>query len=755
MTIWLVRLDQGIKTRFAEKRFAPPVEFYSAPESVQAGMAFPPGFFESYFDRKNFRRREFGQPIQPGDVSIWTAEQCLTLVPQPSAPTTHPSFDLAQPEARLSRCIAFRNLIAAKSTEETVVQLLALDGDSRVLAVHAGADLKSAASVDLEPELFAQYYGDKPVLRQIVTLGTVPTHCLNGLLAIEDAKFLEHSGISITGLMRAILTVLTPGQRAQGGSTITQQLVKNYFLNDERTFKRKVTEMAMALFVERRATKDEILETYINLIYMGQNGPFQVRGLAAASEHYFGKPIADLSLDQCALLVGVLNNPGFFNPFTAPERALKRRARVIERMSELNLITPEQGTEARAAPLPTKPKRNLTEPAPYFVQAVRRVLDQNKIDEADGLKVFTTLNLRAQEAAHQAIRTGLDRLETNEAPLKKLKSQGKFLEASLISSDPRTGAVQAMVGGRGYLLTQFNRALDSRRQVGSVMKPFVYLAAFETRTPEGVPYSPLTLVHDKPTTIKFEGQTWTPGNYDGKFYGDVPIFWALKESLNVATANLGMSVGLGSVIDVARRLGVTSKIDPVPSLTLGAFELAPVEVLQAYGAISQFGRRAPLTLINRVEDLSGRELYRYDLVPETVTNVEATAELVGVMKQNLINGTGRAALRMGFTHPAGGKTGTTNDKKDAWFAGFTPYHASVVWVGYDDNTSHGLTGGGGAVPIWATYMKNYASVLPANDFAWPETVEKRTLSPEQQEAFGVPKKSEAPPSEPIEIVVRK
>lgn len=743
--VWVIRLDRNIQARFAEKRFAPPVEFYSAPETVRPGMTFAPQFFESYFARRNYRRRAFGQPIQPGDYSIWTAEECLTLVTPPD------------PESTLSRCIAFRNqteTIATQENSEDDVKIIALDISNRVAAIFSAPSFQTVSRAALEPELFAQYYGDKPILRRIVNLGDVPTHCLNGLLAIEDAKFLEHPGISVTGLLRALRTLLTPGQRAQGGSTITQQLVKNYFLTDERTFRRKFTEMVMALIVEKRATKDEILETYINLIYMGQNGPFQVRGLAAASEHYFGKPIEDLNLEQCALLVGVLNNPGYFNPFTAPERAERRRARVLDRMHELGYISSEQLTAAKAAPLPSKPQRSLTEPAPYFVQAVRQQINKYGIDESEGLRVYTTLNLRAQEAAHRAIREGLDRLESNYTHIKKIKEQGKSLEAALIAADPLTGDVEALVGGRGYLLTQFNRAVDSRRQVGSVMKPFVYLAALETLTPEGEPYGPLTIIPDRETTHRFEGQKWTPRNYEGVYNGDVPLYWALKESLNAATANLGVSVGLNNIIDVAKRLGVTSRIEPLPSLTLGAFELTPIEVLQAYATLARLGESVPLTLIKRIENLSGNTLFEHEITPETVANPEAVAELVGIMKQAVDNGTGRGVRRLGFMTPAAGKTGTTNDKKDAWFAGFTPFHAAVVWVGYDDNTSHNLTGASGAVPIWTSYMKSYASSFPPDDFPWPDTVESFHLTPEEQRALGVPEKPDRPLHE-IELIRRK
>ncbi len=760
--IWVFQLDRGIQARFAEKRFAPPVEFYSAAERVRAGGSYPARYFESFLIDKNFRTRSFGQPIQAGDYSIWNSAECTTLVGTPPAPPegaaasslTDGGAEPAPPPPAIDRCVAYRNSTPTVPGETEPVQVIALAADGRVLGVYAGDPPRQVESVRIEPELFAQYYGESPVLRKIVSLGETPTMCLNALLAIEDSRFLEHSGISVTSLIRALLVDLRTGRRAQGGSTITQQLVKNYFLTEERTLKRKLTEIVMAFLVERHASKDEILETYINLIYMGQNGPFQVRGFAAASEHYFNKPLHDLGLDQCALVAAVLNSPGLYNPFKSPDRSMARRALVIDRMLSLGMINRDEAERAKAAPLPTRPQRVLTEPAPYFVQAVRREISTRGIDESEGLRVFTTLNLRAQEAAQQAVRSGLDNLEKNNATVKKIKASGKSLEAMLLSSDPGTGEIQALVGGRGYLATQFNRAIDSRRQVGSVMKPFTYLTAFESLTPDGQPYTPLTLLKDEPTTHKFERQTWRPQNYDGTYNGEVPLFWSLKESLNAATVNLGMSVGLSNIIDTTRRLGVTSRIEKYPSLTLGAFELSPSEVLGAYGALARMGNRAPLTLLDRIENLNGQELYRFEASHEQVVAPEATAQLVGVMKQSILTGTGRGVLANGFTHPAAGKTGTTNDKKDAWFAGFTPYHAAVVWVGYDDNTSHNLTGGSGAVPIWASYMRSYASIFPADDFAWPEGVERVTLTPEQQTSFGVPEKKNQELT-PIELIFRR
>ena len=803
LAVWIFRLNANIRTRFAEKRFAPPVEFYSAPEQVRTGGRFPVDYFEGFFKRKNYRKRDFSEPVRGGDYSVWSGDQCLTVVPAPqveeqkpakgatsqSDPATQaanhgaatsqlapapgltgaveirkptPAAGAAVPSLpnapniapgsvagagvpnvrpKVANCIAFKSAThsASDAEENSVsVEIIAFGPQGEILQVYTGKVPTPVESISIEPELFAQYFGESPTLRTVVPLGTTPTMCLNGLLAIEDANFLTHSGVSITGLLRAFVTNLRSGRAAQGGSTITQQLVKNYFLNDKKTLGRKLTEIAMAFLVEQHASKDDILETYINLIYMGQNGPFQVRGFAAAAEHYFGKDLSDLGLDQCALLAAILNSPGLYNPFIHPDHALKRRALVLDRMSELKMITADEAKIAKASPLPLKPQHSLTEPAPYFVQAVRRFIEEQGLDDAEGLRVYTTLNLRAQEAAQQAVRTGLERIEKSHPQIQKIKAQGKSLEAVLISSDPSTGFVESLVGGRGFLATQFNRAIESHRQVGSVMKPFVYLAALEHRREDGSAITAMTTLKDEATTHRFEGQTWTPHNYEGTYLGPVPLFYALKESLNAATVNLGMEVGLANIIDLAQRMGVTSKMKALPSLTLGAFELSPMEVLESYGTIARFGARTPLTLVHEIDDLIGHQLYLAKSVPQNVVAPETVAQLIGIMKQTIFSGTGRGVRLSGFTAPAAGKTGTTNDKKDAWFAGFSPYHAALVWVGYDDNTSHNLTGATGAVPIWAQYMKTYGSTFPAKDFAWPPGIERALLSSEEQIKIGIP-----------------
>ena len=441
--LWTYQLDEEIAQRFAQKRFAPPVEFYSAPEKIVIGATFSPEYFQKLFGRKHFRKREFSLPLQPSDYSIWSAQECQSVLV---------GFNLGE----ISSCVSFRN-----SDAKGLPQLIVIDGTSKVVATFAGAPPSPAASLEIEPELFAQYYGNKPTLRRIVSLGEAPANCLNALLAIEDSQYFEHGAVSFTSIARAALADLRSGKRAQGGSTITQQLVKNYFLSSERSFTRKIKEFVMSVLLESRVSKDDILETYINLIYMGLSGPFEIRGFAAAADHYFGTELKDLTLDQCALLAALVNSPGLYNPVIHPENATKRRTRVLDRMLELKLITANQNVTAKTSPLPKLTEKSLSEPAPYFVSAVRKQLETASVDESDGLRVYTTLNLRAQEAAQQSVKYGIENLEKNNKLVQKLKTQGKNIEVLFLSGDPESGYISSIVGGRNFTATHYNRAIES------------------------------------------------------------------------------------------------------------------------------------------------------------------------------------------------------------------------------------------------------------------------------------------------------
>ncbi len=744
---WVLHLNSEIEDRLKKGWFRPPIELYARGETFRKNALWTPAEIVEKLEIHHFRERFEEQSLYPGDFSRLTSTQCTELV--------HDSF-----VGDISSCVVFTEP-GEKTNKTFVIGISEKTADkteeknrpkSQISHIFNGSPPIEVDSASLEPELYAQFFDGEPILRTVIQIGDAPLECLQAATAIEDKDFLEHRGVSASGFLRAMARNIVAGRYAQGGSTITQQLVKNYFLTSEKTIKRKIQEMVMAVLLEAKFDKDQILENYLNVNYMGQRGPFQVIGFGAAAEHYVGKKLSNLNLSECALLAAIINNPGRYDPFAHAEAAKKRRDLVLDRMSENNMIAANIATEAKASSLPAAPIRLLREPAPYFTQAVFRELTRLHVSADDGLRVFTTLDVRAQDEAQKKILAHVQSLEATNRDIAKIKAQGKLLESSLISVEVASGEVTALVGGRQFVKTQYNRVLDAHRQVGSIMKPFVYLTALESRDPEGRPYSPLSIVEDRPFIYEYEGQKWSPKNYTKEFNGSVPLFYALKMSLNAATAKLGLQVGLSNIIDVARRAGVSqSEIKPYPSLTLGAFEIFPWEIATAYLTIARGGERVPLQYIRKIEGPSGVEIYRALPSIERVFSAEAVATLIGMMKQTLLTGTARLATLSGFNWPAAGKTGTTSDLKDTWFAGFTPHLLTITWTGYDDNTPTTLTGATGALPLWVDYMKTAAARFPPDDFNWPREVEKLTLSPDEYRKL-VPKAAVYEVEKPTELI---
>lgn len=720
--IWVYKLNSEINYQLHDGWFAKPIELYSQQEILSVNKVLSPDTLRNWLKSWDYQDVDANERLLPGQFQSLDELQCAQLAGSPFLENT-------------TNCVHYRTRERSFGSErDSNFYLISFDASDRISLIFSGEPLSERTQIRLPAISYAQFYEGQPILRGLVQIGEVPLECLQSVTAAEDSGFLEHSGVSWTGILRATFRNLISGRYAQGGSTITQQLVKNYFLSSERTLKRKANEMVMSLLLELKASKDEILQSYLNVIYMGQNGPFQVRGFKAASEFYIGKELGRLNLPECALLAAIINSPGRFNPSKNPENAKNRRHLVLERMLKNEYITQEGFDLATAAPLPPKPIERLGEPAAYYTQAVFRELNQMGIDESDGLRVFTQLNETAQDQAQRFTLKHVQDLESQYASLKKLKDEGKNLEAALISVDIKTGGINALVGGRHFSNTQFNRILDANRQVGSIMKPFVVLAALtdEDAQPK---YTPLSLLQDAPFNYKYEGQEWSPKNYDKKFRGLIPLYQALKNSINVPIARLGIDVGLEKIISVAHEAGVDSEMKAFPSLTLGAFEIKPIEVAQAYLTIANFGLRKPIHTITRVEDLNGKVLYSAALEPDLRLSPTETAVLVSMMKQTLDSGTATLTRRLGYLDQAAGKTGTTSDTKDAWFVGFTPETLTITWTGYDDNTVSGLTGASGALPLWIDFMKAQASSLSSAgqvlDFQWPEGTELREVKDEE------------------------
>ncbi len=709
--------DYKIQKAINEKRFLVPTRYYSGSKKFRVGEIQRFSEVNQYFTDNNYRLREFNSPLLAGDFSWGEQSQCQNIFSS---------------ETSVFRCLFFRN------KQSQTLYLLAFNDWDQIVATLKGDDLERAPWAEGDAESFAQYLGDQPTQQIHTPLGDIPRYCLDAVIAIEDPQFLEHQGVSIKGLLRAVWANLRQVRWSQGGSTITQQLVKNYFLTPEKTLTRKIKEIVMSLIFELRVSKDDILEIYLNVIYLGQSGVFEVRGYGSASEFYFQKNISQLNLGECALLAAIVNSPGNFHPIKHAEKATQRRKRVLDKMLEHQMISETELKEFEQDPLPKKLKSNLAASAPYYVDAVNKKLIELGITDRSGLHVYTALEPKAQRAAEKAVRETLARLESQNKTIKKIKEETKMnLEASLIASHPQTGDVIAIVGGRNFSTSPYNRAIESQRQVGSIFKPLVFLSALQNNDDSDKKFNPLTLLDNSPMKLEYDRQIWEPQNYDKKFSIPKPAFFVLKESINVPTARLAMEVGLDRVIDTARSLGIYSPLKKYPALSLGAFELFPLEVLKVYNTFSQMGEQHQLQIIHKVTDQNKELLYEAAPTSETIGDPRNYAILVSMMKESLRTGTAKWIREWGFESFAAGKTGTTSDSKDAWFAGFTPQQTAVVWMGYDNGTPHGLTGASGALPIWVQYMKA-ATVFDSNiDFKTPDGVVSQLVSRDELIELGI------------------
>jgi penicillin-binding protein 1B len=607
---------------------------------------------------------------------------------------------------------------------------LALERD----VVTSMRDLGSGAelySLQLEPELISGLYDTTWEERREVRLQDLPPQLIRAVILTEDRRFYSHRGVDPIGVGRALLADVRQGGVVQGGSTLTQQLMKNFFLSEERTVHRKFKEVVMAMLAERRYSKDEILENYLNEIYLGQNGVQGIFGVWEASQFYFARPPQELSLGDVALLAGLIRAPNALSPFRRPDRARSRRDTVLRLLLDSGEISEADYDAAVNQPLQLAAAHARANTAPYFVDYLREDLSRNyprDVLTSEGLGIFTTLDVQLQQLASAAIADGVRNLEQRYPALTQ-RPDGHRLQAALIAVRPQTGAIVAMVGGRDYESTQFNRAVHAQRQPGSVFKPLVFLAAFEAARTAIDPITPISPVLDEPFEWRYDGGSWQPANYRDTYFGQVTARRALELSLNAATARIANRVGLQPILEMAQRIGIESPLPPLPSVVLGAAEVTPLEVAQAYAVIANQGLKATLRAANKVVDRQGQIVERRPVAVELVVSPEAAYLVTHLMEGVLDRGTGRGVREHGFTRPAAGKTGTTNEARDAWFAGFTPALLTVVWVGFDDGAPLGLTGAEAAVPIWTDFMQRATAAAPAAAFQPPSGVAMVRIDP--------------------------
>ena len=669
-TSYVLNLNKKVTSQFEGKRWQLPARVYARPLDLFLGKKLTTRALESELALLNFRQVK--KPKWPGEYT-----------------RSKGRFIIA------ARAFRFPD-------EHQPARILHLKLDKgRISLLEDIEDKAEIPLFRLEPVRIAKIYPNHNEDRVLVKLNDVPELLVKTLLAVEDQDFYSHSGIQPKAILRAMLANFSAGRTVQGGSTLTQQLVKNFFLSNERTLTRKFNEAIMALLLEWHYEKDEILEAYLNEIYLGQDGTRSIHGFGLASQFYFQRNLKSLPAEQLALLVGLAKGASYYDPRRRPKRAKTRRNLVLSTATNEGLLDLDAAKLSQQQPLavtPNAPSGITSYPA--FLQLVREQLRRDYRDEDlqnEGLAIFTTLDPYMQSQAEQAVIKQLRKLEDE-----RRMEIGKLQSALMIASVEQ-GEVLAVVGGRDPRYAGFNRALEMRRPVGSAIKPAVYLAALS----QPAQYNLLSLLDDSKLVVKQARGDWQPKNYNQKYYGQVTLMQSLVHSLNTSTVRLGLAIGLEKTIQTLEALGVETPLNPYPSMLLGAAGLPPVELLQMYQTIAAGGYKTPLRAILTVIDQKGETLQRYPLTVEQAVSPQADYLLMTALHEVTASGTGRA---LKYLLPkdlkVAGKTGTTNDSRDSWFAGFSASHVAVAWVGRDDNQSTGLTGSSGALRVWAAAMNN-------------------------------------------------
>ncbi len=662
---WCVWIDFEVRRDFEALQWALPARIYSRPVELYAGAHISQQHLVDYLQRLGYRRS--AQVAGPGE------------------------YQQGEERVRLrTRGFQFWDGVEPPVYAE-------LDFDGRHVHSLQGEGASELALLRLEPVEIEQVNPTTGEDRLPVALNEVPSELVNAVIAIEDQRFYTHNGIDPIGIARAMWANIRAGGIVQGGSTLTQQLIKNLYLDREQTLRRKAEEALMAIALELHFSKEEILTAYMNEIFLGQDGNRAIHGFALAAQHYFGRPLNELKVDELALLAGIGRGASYYNPLRYPERAVERRNVVLTRMHERGDITDDTFTRGQKAELQVREKTGSRSGYPAFMELVYDNLSRDYDSDAlrtEGLRIFTTLDLTMQNSVEAKLDGAVKAVERANA-----KSP---LETAVVITDANTGEVRALAGGRQRGYSGFNRALHAVRPIGSLVKPAVYLAALES--PD---YSLATVLSDREIGIpQPKGETWRPQNYDREVNGDVYLFDALERSLNLATVDLGLKVGVPTVLEALQRLGYNGDALPYPSLLLGAVDMTPVEVAQIYQTLASSGFRSPLRAVEAVTTATGEPLAYYGIETTQVADPAAVFLLEHAMQGVFERGTARGALNtLGDRMPLAGKTGTTNDLRDSWFAGYGNDLVGVVWLGHDDNTDTGLTGATGALRVWATLMK--------------------------------------------------
>jgi penicillin-binding protein 1B len=669
---WSLYLDKVVREKFEGKKWSLPARVYSRPLELYEGLPLTPVLFEKELEALGYRT----------SANVGSSGQ----MSRRAASSEEVTYDI------LTRGFNFWD-----KREEPQRFTIRIDkGKVASLMDEKGAALPL---VRMEPEEIGGIYPNNIEDRVLVKLDQLPPLLGETLLAVEDKHFLEHHGVSPEAILRAMWVNAREGEVVQGGSTLTQQLVKNFYLTSEQSLTRKIPEAIMSVLLEMHYSKSEILETYINEVYLGRSGSREIHGFGLAAQHYFRQPLHELNPQEIALLVGLVKGASFYNPWRNPERAKNRRNLVLSVMHQEKLIDDKQLKIAQAAPLGLAAESDVSLiNYPAFVDLVKRQLKQDYQEDdlrKEGLRIFTTIAPMVQRLAENAVATRVARLEKQY----KLKD----LQIGMVVTSVGSGEILALIGDKNPRFPGLNRALDAHRQIGSLMKPFVFLTALDQ--PQN--YHLGTLISDDPISIKGgDGKLWEPKNADNLSHGNMPLYRALAHSENQATVRLGMQVSVKSVIHTVKAAGYTGEIPQVPSILIGAVDMSPLEVTGIYHTLAAEGVYTPLHAIREVLNAEGQPLKRYPIELEQRFSGQSTFELQYALQAVLREGTGRSVYNsFPASLPLAGKTGTTNDQRDSWFAGFSGEHLAVVWVGKDDNAKMPLSGASGALQVWADLMR--------------------------------------------------
>jgi penicillin-binding protein 1B len=682
-------LSAQVEKRFSARRWSIPSTVYSDTTLLYPGQRLNPSLFNQKLVNLGYRRVHH-LPSQKGEIRIAPDALDIFLNDLKTAWTQRQGF-----------------LVQIGFSEDRIGTISRMDSGETI------------PILELEPEEIMQFFGQERERRQLISIEQVPEHLIQAVMAAEDHRFFQHYGVDLRGILRALITNLRHGSIQQGGSTLTQQLAKNYFLTPARTITRKFKEVMLSVIIELKYDKREILEIYLNEIYLGQKGSVAINGFGEAAYFYFGKPVKHLTLSEAAVIAGLIKAPNHYSPYRDIPRCRSRRDAVLQAMHRWGWITEAALQAALKQPIKAVGFIASDTKAPYFIDYLAEQLNTLYRPEdlsSLGLSVYTTLDTQVQGAAEKALAKGLTRLENSNAALQREAPEEK-LQGAVIVMQPKTGHILALVGGRNYSVSQFNRITQARRQPGSAFKPIVYLSSLSQ-------FTPTSLLSNDPKSYTVNGELWEPQNFEPVTEYTVSLKDALKKSYNLATVDLAMQTGLERIVDMARRFHFSTPLKPYPSLALGAFEVIPIELARAYCVFAAEGVQPfPLSLKEVVDENDKILEHQYLNIERLIRPAEAFV-MTRMLQDVVREGTARSLQWRGVSWPVAGKTGTTNDFRDAWFVGYTPDILALVWVGFDNGDPIKATGAAAALPIWADLMNAIPQYRSETDFKMPNGVEK-------------------------------